>query len=260
MLYNDEEISVNLSDFYSARSIIDSLKLSKEHKKLLKLIVENNLHKIKDKSLLNFYSNDKIYQSYIMDLISWGLIGVRNNAFDNFSYDDYIATHYGLSVVSYLNKVSKKTNSAHNQLIYDFSINLENQGLFSFDDIEIKTSYGLTRPDIFSINKTLNDKNLNPTCYEIKHSRADFLSDMKKENKWRSYLEVCDKLFYVCPAGLIKKEELPKECGLIYQLESGEYQKIKNAKKRNTELSISLLMKLLLRMEQNKNVVMITPK
>lgn len=54
---------------------------------------------------------------------------------------------------------------------------------------------------------------------EVKVSRSDFLSDKKKPHRakgmgnWR---------FYMCPKGMIKKEELPEKWGLIYVDENGK--------------------------------------
>lgn len=54
---------------------------------------------------------------------------------------------------------------------------------------------------------------------ECKVSRSDFFCDQKKPHRkkgmgnWR---------FYVCPKGLIKKEELPEKWGLIYVDEKGK--------------------------------------
>jgi hypothetical protein len=48
--------------------------------------------------------------------------------------------------------------------------------------------------------------------YEVKVSRSDFLSD----DKWKFYLPYCNEFYFVCPAGLIKPEELPPEAGLLY--------------------------------------------
>jgi len=47
--------------------------------------------------------------------------------------------------------------------------------------------------------------------YEIKVSRQDFLQD----NKWPNYLKLCHQLYFVAPKGLIAKEELPPEVGLL---------------------------------------------
>ena len=51
------------------------------------------------------------------------------------------------------------------------------------------------------------------TGYEIKVSRSDFLQD----KKWKKYLPLCNKFFFVCPDDtIIRKDELPKYVGLIY--------------------------------------------
>lgn len=49
------------------------------------------------------------------------------------------------------------------------------------------------------------------TGYEIKVSRSDFLGD----EKWRNYLGMCNYLYFATPPGLIDKNELPPEIGLL---------------------------------------------
>lgn len=70
------------------------------------------------------------------------------------------------------------------------------QGLLIFDGLAVTKSY--TKPCI--------------TGYEIKVSRSDFLQDAK----WHLYLQYCNEFFFVVPKGLIKKDELPENVGLIY--------------------------------------------
>lgn len=70
------------------------------------------------------------------------------------------------------------------------------QGLLIFDGLAITKSY--TKPNIIG--------------YEIKVSRNDFLQD----NKWHLYLQYCNEFFFVVPKGLVKKDELPENVGLIY--------------------------------------------
>lgn len=50
------------------------------------------------------------------------------------------------------------------------------------------------------------------TGYEIKVSRSDFLGD----NKWHLYLQYCNELYFVVPVGLVTKDEIPENVGLIY--------------------------------------------
>lgn len=70
------------------------------------------------------------------------------------------------------------------------------QGMLKFDGLAMTRSY--TAPCI--------------TGYEIKISRSDFLGD----NKWHLYLQYCNEFYFVVPAGLIAKEEIPENVGLIY--------------------------------------------
>lgn len=51
--------------------------------------------------------------------------------------------------------------------------------------------------------------------YEIKTSRSDFLQD----EKWRGYLDYCHKFYFVCPKGLISRDEIEsmnENIGLMY--------------------------------------------
>ena len=54
------------------------------------------------------------------------------------------------------------------------------------------------------------------TGYEIKVSRNDF----KQDNKWHSYLPLCNQLYFVCPKGMIEPGEIPDGVGLKYCTEN----------------------------------------
>ncbi len=53
--------------------------------------------------------------------------------------------------------------------------------------------------------------------YEIKVSRSDFEHDQK----WIEYLDYCHEFYFVCPPGLIKSTELPREIGLVWTTVNG---------------------------------------
>lgn len=59
--------------------------------------------------------------------------------------------------------------------------------------------------------------------YEVKISRSDFTGD----KKWKNYLEYCTEFYFVCPANIIRPEELPPEVGLLWTTSTGSrvYQK-----------------------------------
>lgn len=90
------------------------------------------------------------------------------------------------------------------------------QGLLIFDGLAVTRSY--TNPCI--------------TGYEIKVSRSDF----QRDNKYHLYLQYCNEFYFVVPAGLLKKEEIPDDMGLIYYYpETGKLMKKKRALYRQIE-------------------------
>lgn len=60
------------------------------------------------------------------------------------------------------------------------------------------------------------------TAYEVKISRADFLSDIRSE-KWRKYLLSVERLYFAVPKGLVDVREVPPECGLTVRGGRGWY-------------------------------------
>ena len=95
------------------------------------------------------------------------------------------------------------------------------QGLLIFDGIAITRSY--TQPCI--------------TGYEIKVSRGDF----KQDAKYHLYLQYCNEFYFVVPVGLLKKEEIPDNMGLIYYYpETGKLIKKKKALHREIDEPVDM--------------------
>lgn len=53
--------------------------------------------------------------------------------------------------------------------------------------------------------------------YEIKVNRSDFLRD----DKWQLYLDYCTDFYFVCPPGVIGRDEVGGEAGLIWSSKNG---------------------------------------
>ena len=58
--------------------------------------------------------------------------------------------------------------------------------------------------------------------YEFKINRSDFLNEIKIE-KWKRYLKYCHTFSFVCPKGLINKNEIPQKIGLLWITTVNEY-------------------------------------
>lgn len=97
------------------------------------------------------------------------------------------------------------------------------QGLLLFDAIAISKSW--TRPRI--------------RIYEVKVSRSDF----RQDGKWHLYKQYCHEFCFACPKGMIKKEELPDDVGLVYyNPENGAVRQVKKPLYRAVEYDANMLM------------------
>jgi hypothetical protein len=70
------------------------------------------------------------------------------------------------------------------------------------------------RLDAFALN-TLPHTAMRRVCYEVKTSRADFLSELKHPLKRRIGMRYSNEFYFVTPASLVTPVEIPSECGLV---------------------------------------------
>lgn len=90
---------------------------------------------------------------------------------------------------------------------------------------------GHLRMDAVAIKKSWSNPCV--TVYEVKVSRNDFLRD----NKWPEYLQYCNRFYFACPKGLIKKEDIPDpRIGLIYINDDGNCYTAKSVPMRPVEI------------------------
>jgi hypothetical protein len=71
-----------------------------------------------------------------------------------------------------------------------------------------------------------------PTGFEVKVSRADFLHDVRNGSKRGRYMELCQFFYYVTPSGLVDVSEVPEEAGFITVNSEGRTRIVKHAPRR----------------------------
>lgn len=75
--------------------------------------------------------------------------------------------------------------------------------------------------------------------YEIKTSRQDFL----KDEKYPVYMENCNIFYFVAPNGVIKKDEIPAEAGLmVYSPDTKKLRTVKKAPYRDIPINPDVLL------------------
>jgi len=114
---------------------------------------------------------------------------------------------------------------SHDALAESLAGHLRTDHRMTWCDIQLGPS-GSIRPDVYAINKSFMSPN--PTAYECKVSRADFLSDVTS-GKWHGYLKFASAVYFACEGDLVKKADIPAQAGLIVLSASGSWRTAKRA-------------------------------
>lgn len=77
-----------------------------------------------------------------------------------------------------------------------------------------KRNGSIQRLDAFALN-TLAHTAMRRICYEVKVSRADYLSELKRPLKRRIGMRYSNEFYFVTPACLVDISEVPSDCGLL---------------------------------------------
>lgn len=101
---------------------------------------------------------------------------------------------------------------------------------------------GSSRPDVFSMARSFTRPN--PLAYEIKVSVNDYRRDATR-GKWQSYLDAACGVYFACPAGMLGKADVPRECGLMVRVEDG-WKTLRAPVLHAVTMPIQVLLKLLM--------------
>jgi hypothetical protein len=85
-----------------------------------------------------------------------------------------------------------------------------------FDHLRLGTGYGNHNDhaiDFFAMNCWSTGK-YKTVGFEVKVSRSDFAREMADPYKRFAAVTILDEFNFVAPAGLLKRSEVPRECGL----------------------------------------------
>ncbi len=82
------------------------------------------------------------------------------------------------------------------------------------EEVSVSTGYTPQRIDGYAINCWPMNK-YRTIAFEIKASRGDFLSEIKKPAKRLQGMAISNQFYFVAPWGMIKKDEIPEDCGLL---------------------------------------------
>lgn len=129
----------------------------------------------------------------------------------------------------------------HDELAADLAAHLATPERMVWEDLQLGPS-GSPRPDVFTMQKSYSRPL--PQAYEIKISVADFRSDVTS-GKWQKYLRFAGSVTFAVPAGLIGKDDVPPQCGLMVRSENG-WRTIRKSVPKRVEIPWETMQKLLI--------------
>ena len=183
-----------------------------------------------------------------LDLAAAGLICRRN---DDSGVVHFVITEAGVKELSFERDREIARRRPHHDLAGRLSEWLRDKGRITWENIELiardQDGQQAVRPDVFSLVSTYDSKRINPAIYEVKVSRSDFLCDIAKPQKRSGYFKLSEVFFYVCPLGMIEVSDLPEGCGLLVEVDIGNFKVLKKPKKRKIELTVHHFMNLILK-------------
>lgn len=129
----------------------------------------------------------------------------------------------------------------HDDLAHDLAMHVLSTKRLVWCDMQLGP-VGSPRPDVYALDKSFAHPRA--ITYECKVSVADFRADVTA-GKWQHYLGFSSGVYFAAPAGLLKREDVPKGCGLIVRGEEG-WRTLRAPTLEALELDWLVLLKLLI--------------
>lgn len=104
--------------------------------------------------------------------------------------------------------------------------------------------WALAMPDLFSIRHTSVEDYAEPIVHEIKVSRADLLSDLRRPAKGQAYLALAGQCWYVLRDGIAQAQEVPEAFGVMFAAGEGGLTVARPAPRRPMRLAFATWMAL----------------
>jgi hypothetical protein len=160
-------------------------------------------------------------------------------------------TDAGIALLADTLQRNRARRDAHEDLVERVAREMTRAGRLAWRGLALRAKVGeaddaqwlMAMPDVFSIRHTTVEAYLEPIVHEIKVSRADLLSDLRREAKRSAYLQLCSECWYVIKRGIAEADEIPPEFGVM-AAEGAALDVLRPAPKRAFAMSLPLWMAL----------------
>jgi hypothetical protein len=130
----------------------------------------------------------------------------------------------GLQLLAQARQRHQAARNAHEDLVARVAADMQRAGRLVWRGLTLRaplvdeqgaTQWVMAMPDVFSIRQTTVESYVEPVVHEIKVSRADLLSDLRKPAKGQAYRALASQCWYVVRAGLAGLDDVPADFGLM---------------------------------------------
>lgn len=185
-----------------------------------------------------------------LDLLTGGLLERR---WDAEGRETLRVTDAGLAALAARRAGTQRSRTPHEALVLAVVREMQRAGRLAWRGLTLRaplvgeggaTAWVTTMPDVFSIRQTTVEEYLDPVVHEIKVSRADLLSDLRRAAKHRAYEAVASQCWYVLGAGIAQAHEVPDSCGVMWWHEDQGLEVARPAPRRALRLGLPTWMAL----------------
>lgn len=164
-------------------------------------------------------------------------------------------TDAGVALLADTLQRNRARRDAHEDLVERVAREMTRAGRLAWRGLALRAKVGggpdsqdgaqwvMAMPDVFSIRHTTVEAYVEPIVHEIKVSRADLLSDLRREAKRHAYLQLSSECWYVIARGIAEADEIPPEFGVM-TAEGAALEVLRPAPKRACAMSLPLWMAL----------------
>ena len=160
------------------------------------------------------------------DLLELDLLaaGALQRHWDGQGRETLRVTEAGLALLAATRQRNQAVFNAHEKLVGEVALQMQRAGRVVWRGLSLRaplqaedgsTRWCMAMPDVYSIRHTTVEDYTEPVVHEIKVSRADLLSDLRKTDKGAAYLAMASQCWYVLKRGIALPDEVPPTFGVM---------------------------------------------
>ncbi len=162
-----------------------------------------------------------------LELLAAGLL---SRHWDGEGRETLRLTDAGIGVLAETRQRNQKAFDAHEALVARVAREMQRAGRIVWRGLSLRaplagdegaTTWAMAMPDVFSIRHTTVEDYVEPIVHEIKVSRADLLSDLRRPDKGAAYAALASQCWYVLREGIAEAGEVPAAFGVLIAGEAG---------------------------------------